>query len=220
MTLPFSVRISVRGMSSQLLESSGAKVQGRAAETDPPAHNLEECVSRAPQPWRRGVRCSPLPFTLTHPADCPPAVCDAEPECSSCVLGAEDMNKKQQDRAKSSMVVDKTFGMKNKNKSKKVQKYIANVKNAADNRFTDRKEEKAKKEAMSRKEAKKAHEAEMAALFNAVPEKPKKKDKFAQDEAAPAEESVDDTAAFLEQMGISVPQADGRRKQARARRDA
>lgn len=132
----------------------------------------------------------------------------------------KDMNKKQQDRAKSSMVVDKTFGMKNKNKSKKVQKYIANVKNAADNRFTDRKEEKAKKEAMSRKEAKKAHEAEMAALFNAVPEKPKKKDKFAQDEAAPAEESVDDTAAFLEQMGISVPQADGRRKQARARRDA
>jgi len=133
----------------------------------------------------------------------------------------KDMNKKQQDKAKSSMVVDKTFGMKNKNKSKKVQKYIQNVQHAAQNRFTDRKEEKAKKEAQSRKEAKKAHEAEMAALFQVVEDKKPKKDKFAADvEAAPAEESVDDTAAFLEEMGISVPKADGRRKKARERRTA
>merc|ERR1712196_81490 len=103
----------------------------------------------------------------------------------------KDMNKKQQDKAKSSMVVDKTFGMKNKNKSKKVQKYIQNVQHAAQNRFTDRKEEKAKKEAQSRKEAKKAHEAEMAALFQVVEDKKPKKDKFAADvEAAPAEEST------------------------------
>lgn len=132
----------------------------------------------------------------------------------------KDMSKKQKGAAKEKMVVDKTFGMKNKNKSKKVQKYVQQVAHAAQNKFVDRKEEKAKKDAMSRKEAKKQHDAEIAALFQVVEDKkPKKKPK---EEAAPAEaeETIDDTAAFLAELGIETPQADGRRKLARQRRDA
>lgn len=131
------------------------------------------------------------------------------------------MSKKAKGAAKEKMVVDKTFGMKNKNKSKKVQKYCQQVAHAAQNKFVDRKEEKAKKEAMSRKEAKKQHDAEIAALFQVVEDKkPKKKAKDAAPAEAEAEESIDDTAAFLAELGIEAPQADGRRKLARQRRDA
>lgn len=135
----------------------------------------------------------------------------------------KDMSKKAKSSASEKMVVDKTFGMKNKNKSKKVQKYIAQVNHAANNKFTDRKEEKKKAEAKSRKQAKKDHDAEIAALFQAVPDKPKKKKNALDDapaEAAPPEEDLDNVEAFLAKMGIEAPKPEGRRKLARARRDA
>lgn len=130
------------------------------------------------------------------------------------------MSKGQKTASKEKMVVDKTFGMKNKNKSKKVQKYVQQVHQAAANKFVDKKAEKAKNEVLSRKEAKKQHEAEIAALFNVVEEKKPKKKKEVE-KAAPAEgEDEDNTEAWLAEMGIEAPQVDGRRKAARARRTA
>merc|ERR1712166_1314132 len=60
--------------------------------------------------------------------------------------GKKDMSKKNNAAKSEKMVVDKTFGMKNK-----------------------------KDEAKSRKQAKKDHEAEIALLFDVVPEKKKKR---------------------------------------------
>jgi len=135
----------------------------------------------------------------------------------------KDMSKKNKSAASEKMVVDKTFGMKNKNKSKKVQKYIAQVNHAAANKFTDRKEEKKKAEAKSRKQAKKDHDAEIAALFEVVPEKKSKKKNALDDapaEAEEEEEDLDNVEAFLAKMGIEAPKPEGRRKLARQRRDA
>lgn len=134
----------------------------------------------------------------------------------------KDMSKKNKSAASEKMVVDKTFGMKNKNKSKKVQKFIAQVNHAAANKFTDKKEEKKKAEAKSRKQAKKDHEAEIAALFDVVPEKKKKKKPLedAPAEAEAEEEDLDNVEAFLAKMGIEAPKPEGRRKLARQRRDA
>jgi len=135
----------------------------------------------------------------------------------------KDMSKKNKSAASEKMVVDKTFGMKNKNKSKKVQKYIAQVNHAAANKFTDKKEEKKKDAAKSRKQAKKDHDAEIAALFDVVPDKKKKKNPL---DDAPAEaeeeeeEDLDNVEAFLAKMGIEAPKPEGRRKLARMRRDA
>lgn len=129
------------------------------------------------------------------------------------------MSKKAKDASSNKMVVDKTFGMKNKNKSKKVQKYVQQVQHAAQEKFTDRKAEKEKNERMSRKEAKKAHDAEIAALFNVVEDK-KPKIKKKEVAAAAEAEDVDNTEAWLAEMGIEAPAVDGRRKAARARRSA
>ena len=133
------------------------------------------------------------------------------------------MSKKNKSAASEKMVVDKTFGMKNKNKSKKVQKYIAQVNHAAANKFVDKKEEKKKAEAKSRKQAKKDHDAEIAALFDVVPEKKSKKKNALDDapaEAEEEEEDLDNVEAFLAKMGIEAPKPEGRRKLARQRRDA
>jgi len=136
----------------------------------------------------------------------------------------KDMSKKNKSAASEKMVVDKTFGMKNKNKSKKVQKFIAQVNHAAANKFVDKKEEKKKNAAKDRKQAKKDHDAEIAALFDVVPDKKKKKKAFDDDDApAEAEEEeldIDNVEAFLAKMGIEAPKPEGRRKLARQRRDA
>ena len=136
--------------------------------------------------------------------------------------GAEDMSKKNNAAKSEKMVVDKTFGMKNKNKSKKVQKFIAQVNHSASNRLVDKKQEKKKDEAKSRKQAKKDHEAEIALLFDVVPEKKKKKSAMddAPAEAEEEEEDLDNVEAFLAKMGIEAPKAIGRRQIARQRRDA
>merc|ERR1712166_446001 len=136
--------------------------------------------------------------------------------------GKKDMSKKNNAAKSEKMVVDKTFGMKNKNKSKKVQKFIAQVNHAASNRLVDKKQEKKKDEAKSRKQAKKDHEAEIALLFDVVPEKKKKKSAMddAPAEAEEEEEDLDNVEAFLAKMGIEAPKAIGRRQIARQRRDA
>merc|ERR1712195_258219 len=134
--------------------------------------------------------------------------------------GKKDVSKKNNAAKSEKMVVDKTFGMKNK--SKKVQKFIAQVNHAASNRLVDKKQEKKKDEAKSRKQAKKDHEAEIALLFDVVPEKKKKKSAMddAPAEAEEEEEDLDNVEAFLAKMGIEAPKAIGRRQIARQRRDA
>jgi len=81
--------------------------------------------------------------------------------------GAE--SKKAEQKRKTKMVEDKTFGLKNKNKSKKVQAYIQqttkSVMNGGDAKKR-REEENRKKMAAEKKALKKAQEEERNALFN------------------------------------------------------
>ncbi|EPY21760.1 hypothetical protein STCU_00246 [Strigomonas culicis] len=76
------------------------------------------------------------------------------------------MGKKAEQKKKDKIVEDKTFGLKNKNRSSKVQAYVQQVKQTVNQ--TRPQDKKAMAEAEERriaKEAKKAREAEMAALF-------------------------------------------------------
>ena len=91
---------------------------------------------------------------------------------------------KAKEKAIQKKVEDATFGMKNKNRSAKVQAQIAGMQQSLRNsdRSTEAKAKQAEREKrMSAKEAKIAYEEEMKRLFNAVPA-PKK------EEAAPAED--------------------------------
>ncbi|CAM9552181.1 unnamed protein product [Discosporangium mesarthrocarpum] len=73
--------------------------------------------------------------------------------------------KKAEQKKQTKLIEDKTFGLKNKNKSKSVQKYIATVEKSV--KSSDRGQgEAAKEKKKQAKEAKKAQEAELAALFN------------------------------------------------------
>lgn len=77
-------------------------------------------------------------------------------------------SKKAQQKRKDKLVEDKTFGMKNKNKSKKVQGYIQSVTNNVMNTGDpkQRKADEARKAAKANaKLRKKAEEAERNALF-------------------------------------------------------
>eukprot|EP00796_Vickermania_ingenoplastis_P009509 gene9509-6676_t len=77
--------------------------------------------------------------------------------------------KKAEQKRKEKIVEDKTFGLKNKNRSAKVQAYVQQV--AQSVKQTAPQDRKAMAEAEARKaakEAKKAREAELAALFNDV----------------------------------------------------
>lgn len=71
--------------------------------------------------------------------------------------------KKQQQPAKKKDNVDKTFGMKNKNRSTKVQKYIKQVQSQSDPGKEDLRRQK-----LEEKKRKEAEEAERRALFNPV----------------------------------------------------
>lgn len=78
-------------------------------------------------------------------------------------------SKKSQDKAKAKIIEDKTFGLKNKNRSTKVQAFVHSVTQSvksgnADQRKAAVSNEQKKKE----KEAKKAFEEEMAKLFKTV----------------------------------------------------
>ncbi|CCC71158.1 hypothetical protein NCAS_0G02710 [Naumovozyma castellii] len=70
--------------------------------------------------------------------------------------------KKQQEQGKKKDNVDKTFGMKNKNRSTKVQKYIKQVHSTG----LDPKKEELKRKKLEEKKLKEAQEAERRALFN------------------------------------------------------
>jgi hypothetical protein len=83
------------------------------------------------------------------------------------------MSNKQTAAAKTKVVEDKTFGLKNKNKSKKVQNYVREVTKAADQTFTDKKKQKELDDAKAKKEARKKNKEEMAELFKVAIIQPK-----------------------------------------------
>uniref|UniRef100_A0A7S2KI75 ZC3H15/TMA46 family C-terminal domain-containing protein n=1 Tax=Leptocylindrus danicus TaxID=163516 RepID=A0A7S2KI75_9STRA len=82
---------------------------------------------------------------------------------------AQAASKKAEQKRKTKLVEDKTFGLKNKNKSKKVQDYVksttASVMGGGD-RKKRVEEERKKQEKIARKAMKKAAEDERNALFN------------------------------------------------------
>lgn len=80
-------------------------------------------------------------------------------------------SKKAEQKKKQKVIDDKTFGLKNKNKSKKVQQHIQsvtkNVMNSGDRR-TRQEEEKRKQHKAAAKARKKAEKDEQDALFGAA----------------------------------------------------
>lgn len=93
------------------------------------------------------------------------------------------VSKKTVEKAKAKVIEDKTFGLKNKNRSTKVQAFVQSV--ATSVKQGNPNERKAQAEFEARKKAKEeklAFEAEVARLFNAV-DKPK--------EPQPGDEDVD-----------------------------
>eukprot|EP01084_Bolivina_argentea_P231382 390232_1 len=84
--------------------------------------------------------------------------------------------KKQADKAKAKNIEDKTFGLKNKNRSTKVQAFCAMTeKQIKTGNQADIKKRDAYDDVKKKKDAKKAFEAEMASLFQTTDEKPAKK---------------------------------------------
>lgn len=80
--------------------------------------------------------------------------------------------KKAEQKRKEKIVEDKTFGLKNKNRSAKVQAYVQNVQSSVNQvRPSDRKSVAEQEERRRAKEAKKAREAELALLFRDVNDK-------------------------------------------------
>ncbi|KXS21340.1 hypothetical protein M427DRAFT_27736 [Gonapodya prolifera JEL478] len=78
---------------------------------------------------------------------------------------------KSEQKAKAKIVEDKTFGLKNKNKSSKVAKYVEQVKKQVDqmgNRKVMEAKEKAKMDLAARKKAEEEKKKEMAELFKPV----------------------------------------------------
>lgn len=78
-------------------------------------------------------------------------------------------SKKSQDKAKAKVIEDKTFGLKNKNRSAKVQAYVQSVVKSVKQGNPDQRKHQAELEAKKKeKEAKRAFEEEMKKLFSAV----------------------------------------------------
>jgi hypothetical protein len=81
----------------------------------------------------------------------------------------EEQSKKAAQKKKEKLLEEKTFGLKNKNKSSKVQQYVqsqkANIMNTGTTALTRKLEEQKKQEKLAKKALKKAQEAEQAALF-------------------------------------------------------
>jgi hypothetical protein len=82
--------------------------------------------------------------------------------------GEQQESKKAVQKKKQSAIEDKTFGLKNKNKSKKVQSYVQsvekNVLNSGDPRLRKQEEDR-RRAKIAQKEQKKAAKAEQDALF-------------------------------------------------------
>lgn len=99
----------------------------------------------------------------------------------------EKESKKAAQKKKEKMLEDKTFGLKNKNKSSKVQAYVQSQEKSIMNAGTDARsrqlDAQKKQEKLARKALKKAKEAEQAALFGeALMAVSKKGPKFAKNE--------------------------------------
>ncbi|GET86544.1 hypothetical protein, conserved [Leishmania tarentolae] len=83
---------------------------------------------------------------------------------------------KAEQKKKEKIVEDKTFGLKNKNRSAKVQAYVQQVKQSVDQRNPqDRKSQAELAARRAAKEEKRAREAELAKLFNDVDQQQRKK---------------------------------------------
>lgn len=83
---------------------------------------------------------------------------------------------KAEQKKKEKIVEDKTFGLKNKNRSAKVQAYVQQVKQSVDQRNPqDRKSQAELLARRAAKEEKRAREAELAKLFNDVDQQQRKK---------------------------------------------
>lgn len=83
--------------------------------------------------------------------------------------GGDQASKKAEQKRKEKLLEDKTFGLKNKNKSSKVQKYVQQTKNSVmgvNERKQRMEEERKKQERAARKAAKKEAEKERNAMFN------------------------------------------------------
>ena len=82
---------------------------------------------------------------------------------------AEEQSKKALQKKKEKLLEDKTFGLKNKNKSAKVQSYVnsqkANIMNTGTTALTRKLEEQKKQEKLAKKALMKAKKAEQEALF-------------------------------------------------------
>lgn len=79
-------------------------------------------------------------------------------------------SKKAVEKAKAKTIEDKTFGLKNKNRSVKVQAFVQSVTQSVKQGNPNERKSMAEFEERKRaKEEKKAFEAEIARLFNAVP---------------------------------------------------
>jgi len=83
------------------------------------------------------------------------------------------MNNKAKAGAQQKVVDDKTFGLKNKNKSKKVQQYVQQVTQASKMMFRDEKKDAENAKAQKAKDDKKRHKEEMAELFKQTVVQPK-----------------------------------------------
>lgn len=83
---------------------------------------------------------------------------------------------KAEQKKKEKIVEDKTFGLKNKNRSAKVQAYVQQVRQSVDQRNPQERKSQAEVAARrSAKEEKRAREAELAKLFNDVDQQQRKK---------------------------------------------
>jgi hypothetical protein len=83
---------------------------------------------------------------------------------------------KAEQKKKEKIVEDKTFGLKNKNRSAKVQAYVQQVRQSVDQRNPQERKSWAEQQARrNAKEEKRAREAELAKLFNDVDQQQRKK---------------------------------------------
>lgn len=83
--------------------------------------------------------------------------------------GKVTASKKNQEKKKEQIIGDKTFGLKNKNKSKKTQQYIQQV----NQQVRSSGDASKKKPDLSRKKQKEAMKEQMSALFKAAIVQPK-----------------------------------------------
>ncbi len=94
-------------------------------------------------------------------------------------------SKKTVDKAKAKVIEDKTFGLKNKNRSAKVQAFVQSVSKSVKQGNPDERKHQAELEAKRKaKEEKRAFEEEMQKLFKAVDKPPKTAEELAAEEGA------------------------------------